>query len=256
MPVVTNDGVSLYYETEGDGETVAFVGDLGYGAWQWGWQHRAVAGPYESLVVDTRGCGRSDAPPGPYSVHDLTADLDAVLADHGAGSVHLVGAGLGGMTALAYARGGSRTASLTLLGTAAWGEGIDPEPLYGDPDDPDALRESTETAFSAEFVDAQPAVVEQVVEWRRDEDAGREAWAAQVAAVEAFDARDWLYEVTVPAQVVHGTEDAVWPPDRGHDLAADLPRGEFVSADGAGHLAHVEHSRVVNDRLLGFLESR
>lgn len=254
MPVAHNGPVSLYYETGGEGESVAFVGDVGYGAWQWGWQHAAVAGPYESLVADTRGCGRSDSPAGPYTVQDLAGDLHAVLRAHGVRRAHLVGAGLGGMVALQSALTAGRARSLTLVGTAAAGEGIDPEPLYGAPDDPDALRDSLAAALSKDFRTTHPDVLDQLVAWRADEDAPREAWEAQAAAVEGFDVRDRLHEVTLPALVVHGTGDAVWPFERGRALADGLPRGEFVAAEGAGHLAHVEHSRVVNDHLVAFLE--
>jgi len=59
--------------------------------------------------------------------------------------------------------------------------------------------------------------------------------------------------VTTPALVVHGTADAVWPPERGEALAENLPRGRFEPLSGAGHLVHVERSRVVNDLLTGFL---
>ncbi len=254
MPTASNGGVDLNYETDGAGDTVAFVGDAGYGAWQWGWQHAAVAGPYESLVTDLRGIGRSDSPPGPYTVGELTQDLEVVLADRGVGKAHLVGVGLGGMVALRTALSSSRAASLTLIGTAAMGDGLDLRRLYGAPNDPATIRQSLEAALSAEFFEAQSDVVDQVVEWRTHEDAPPEAWGAQAAAVERFDASDRLYEVTVPARVVHGTDDAVWPVERGRNLAEGLPRGEFVPVEGAGHLAHVEHSRIVNDRLLAFLE--
>ncbi|WP_101295228.1 alpha/beta fold hydrolase [Halegenticoccus soli] len=253
MPTARNGGVSLYYDTDGTGETVAFVGDLGYGAWQWGWQHAAVAGPYRSLVTDLRGAGRSDAPPGPYTVGELAQDLEVALADAGVRSAHVVGAGLGGAIALWAALSSSRPASLTLLGTAASGRGLDLEPLFAPPGDRDALRRSLDAAFSDAFFDEQPEVVERIVEWRAAEDASREAWEAQAAAAERFDVRERLHEVTVPALVLHGTEDAVWPEARGRELAEGLPRGEFAPVEGAGHLAHVEHSRVVNDLLLDFL---
>lgn len=262
MPTATNGDVTLYYETTGDpepadadgGGTVAFVGDVGYGAWQWGWQHAAVAGPYESLVPDLRGTGRSDAPPGPYAVADLAADVAAVLADRGVRRAHLVGAGLGGMVALRAALSSSRVRSLALIGTAAADAGVSLDPLLADPDDPAALRESLRSAVSPSFAEDQPKVVEQIVEWRAAEDAPERAQRAQAAAVEGFDLRDRLYEITVPALVFHGTADGQWPTEGGRSLAEDLPRGEFVPLDGAGHLAHVEHSRVVNDRLLGFLD--
>jgi pimeloyl-ACP methyl ester carboxylesterase len=254
MPTATNGAVSLHYETAGTGETVVFVGDVGYGAWQWGWQHAALAGPFETVVMDHRGTGRSDAPPGPYSVASLAADVQAVVEAHGARRVHVVGAGLGGMVALELARISSRPRTLTLLGTAASGRGLTLDPLFGAPDDAAALETSLEAAFTRTFVERHPDVLDQVVEWRVGEDATREAWEAQAAAVGAFDATDWLYEVTTPALVCHGTEDAVWPVDRGRTLAEQLPRGEFVPVD-AGHLVHVEGSGVVNDHLWGLLEA-
>ncbi|WP_251342135.1 alpha/beta fold hydrolase [Haloplanus halophilus] len=257
MPTASNGSVSLYYETDGDSdrETVVFLGDAGYGAWQWGWQHAGLTGPFETLVTDLRGAGRSDAPPGPYAVDDLVADVQAVLADHGTRRVHVVGAGLGGMVALELARVSSRPRSLALLGTAPVGAGLTLDPLFGAPDDPDALESSLAAALSREFLDSHPDAVERIVDWRAAEDAPREAWAAQVAAVEAFDVSDRLYEIDVPALALHGRDDAVWPIERGRRLAEGLPRGEFVPLDG-GHLIGIERSRAVNDRLAGFFDGR
>lgn len=255
MPTAQNGEVSLYYEARGDGETVLFLGEVGYGAWQWSWQHAAVAGPYEALVMDLRGAGRSDAPPGPYSVATLAGDVRAVLEEHGARRVHLVGAGLGGMVALELARTSSRPRSLFLIGTAAAGEGVTLDPLFGSPADPTELETSLEAALSREFRDNHPDVVDQIVQWRAAEDAPRDAWEAQRAAVENFDCRDGLYEITTPVRVAHGTADRVWPVDRGRTLAAELPRGEFLPETGAGHLVNVEHSKVVNDELLWLLDT-
>ncbi|MFB6157805.1 MAG: alpha/beta fold hydrolase [Haloferacaceae archaeon] len=255
MPVATRDGADLYYETAGEGPPVLLVGDLGFGAWQWGWQHAALAGPHETVVPDLRGSGRSDAPPGPYDLRTLTRDAAAVLDDAGRRSAHVVGRGLGGAVALSLALHTGRVRSLTLLGTAARADGLDLSPLRASPDDPDALRESTAAALSAGFRDRQSDVVERIVEWRGAEDAGVDAWDAQRAALSGFDVRDRLHEVTVPALVVHGDADALWPVERADRLAADLPRGDRRVFDDAGHLVGVEASRVVNDDLLGFLAS-
>ncbi|GGJ05620.1 O-methylpimelyl-ACP methylesterase [Halobellus salinus] len=252
MPTVTN-GAEIYYETVGTGETVVFVGDAGYGAWQWGWQHPAVAGPYEAIVTDLRGVGRSDRGATVDGVETLAADLTAVLADAGADAAHLVGAGLGGMVALQVALSTSRVESLTLVGTAARGHGLDLGPLWGDPGDPDTLERSVAAGLSDAFLDAHPDAVERMVGWRAEEDAPRPVFEAHAAAVARFDVSDRLYEVTQPTLVVHGGDDTVWPPERGAALAEDLPRGEFHEVANAGHLVHVEASRRVNDDLLGFL---
>jgi pimeloyl-ACP methyl ester carboxylesterase len=252
MPLASNAGVACYYERDGDGTPVAFVGDAGYGAWQWGWQHAAVAGPYESVVTDVRGAGRSDAPAGPYAVTDLVADLTSVLSDAGLRSATVVGAGLGGVVGLEAARTTSRVDRLVCIGSAASGAGLALESLYAPPDDREGLERSLTAALSDRFVESHPDAVRQMVEWRAAEDASPDAWEAQVAAIRDYEL-DAPYEVTAPTLVVHGTADGVWPVERGREVADALPRGEFVAVEGAGHLAHVERSKRVNDELLGFL---
>lgn len=262
MPRVERDWGDLYYEAEGSGETVAFVGDLGYGAWQWAWQHAAVAGPFEALTWDLRGTGRSDCPAGPYSLEGLAADLEAVLAADDARRTHLVGAGLGGLIALRYALDYDRARSLTLVGSAA-GEPYLPESpvedLFAPRDDPEALRRTLEPVLSEAFRAEQPDVVDGIVDWRAGDgggDAVHDGWRAQAAALEGAGLRDRLVEITLPALVVHGTADAVWPPAGGEQLAAGLPRGRYEPLDGGPHLVGVERSRDVNDLLVGFLEEQ
>lgn len=251
MPRATNGDVALFYETAGgpdDAATVAFVSDVGYGAWLWGWHVDAVAGQWQTLVWDIRGTGRSDAPPGPYDVEDLAADLEAVLAADGVEAAHLVGHGLGGTVAVRHARRYGRARTLTLCGTAASGEAVDPDALS-------ALhtldRAGLEGAFSARFREGGP--VKQVLAWRRREDATGDARAAQAAAFRSFEAGP-LHELTLPALVFHGVDDPVVPPAAGGALAADLPRGRFEPVAGR-HLAAVEHARATADELLAFLDS-
>lgn len=251
MPTTSNDGATLHYETTGDGPTVVFVGDVGYGAWLWSWHHDALAGPYEALVWDLRGTGDSDAPAGPYDVATLAADLEAVLSDHGVQSAHLVGAGLGGMVALQYAHEYGRARTLTLYNTAASGDAVDGDAL-------DALsldngpEQSLSGAFSPGFRENATDLVERIGEWRNEEDARGDAFAAQAAATTGFSAPP-LYEVTQPAEVYYGVDDPVVSTDATEALGADLPRGTAEAVEGR-HCSFVEHATAVTDRLVAFLD--
>ncbi|RXK46383.1 alpha/beta fold hydrolase [Halorientalis pallida] len=254
MPTATNGDEDLYYETAGAGPTVAFVEPAGYGAWCWSWLVDALAGPVETLVWDLRGTGRSDAPPGPYDVATLAADLEAVLADHGTRTVHLVGAGLGGMVALQHAREYGRATTLALLGTTADGSRVDADALrdlQAPRDDRDALRASLTEAFSPGVVEAHPEAVDRIAGWRADDDAGPDGWDAQIGAMLDFEMPD-LYTVTTPSLVVHGRADAVVPVEAGRDLAEDLPKGTFEGID-AGHLVAAEEPTLLEDALAGQL---
>jgi len=254
MSTASNDATSLFYHRSGDGEPVVFISEAGLGGWLWGWQHAALAGPYETIVWDLRGTGRSDSPPGPYTLETLVADLEAVLTDCGYRSAHVVGCGLGGAIALEAALTTSRVRTLSLCGTASRGSAFALEPIFAPPDDREALAVSLEAALSADFREAQPDVCTGIVDWRADGDADRAGWEAQRAALEEFAVTDRLVEITHPARIFHGTADQVVASEAGRTLADGLPRGEFLALEGAGHLAHVERSRTVNDALLGFLE--
>ncbi|MFA9427509.1 alpha/beta fold hydrolase [Natronorubrum sp. A-ect3] len=253
MPIASNGSVSLYYDRDGEGDPVVFVSEAGLGGWSWGWQHAALAGPTEVVVWDLRGTGRSDAPPGPYSLETLVDDLETVLADCEIRKAHLVGCGLGGAVALCAARDSSRVETLTLFGTAKSGDDYALEPLFAPPDDHEALRESLSAGLSDAFLEAQPDVLDGIVDWRADGDADREGWEAQIDALEGFDANDWLVEVTQPTRVIHGSEDQLVDPAAGQALARGLPRGEYTELEGAGHLCFIERSRTVNDRLVGWV---
>lgn len=257
MPVANNDGVALYYETDGTGETVTFVGDVGFGAWQWAWQAPAVAGPYETLVWDLRGTGRSDSPHGPYSMDDLVTDLETVLKDSATRRTHLVGAGLGGMVALHYAQQYSRAMTLTLFNTAANGSAIDRttlENFYPTERTEEAIRSSLAGAFSEEFRETQPETLDQICEWRLDEDAPPAVTEKQVDTLCSSELGP-LYEITLPTLVCHGVADPVVDITDGRTLAETLPRGTFEAVEGK-RLCFIEHSRPVTDRLFAFLDEQ
>ncbi len=256
MPYATNDGVSLYYDLDGSGETVAFIGECGFGAWQWGWQAPALAGPYETLVYDMRGVGNSDMPDGGYDIETLAADLEAILAETETPRVHLVGAGLGGLVALQYARKYNRAHTLTVFGATANGRNIDDtalSELYPESRTEDRLTASLSAGFTQGFLEAQSEVIEQICTWRVDEDAPPKVVTHQKQAMSEFRITD-LYELTRPTLVCHGHGDPVVPVDAGRKLAESLPRGTFEAVEGK-RLCYIEHSRAVTDRILGFLDS-
>ncbi|MDR9429189.1 MAG: alpha/beta hydrolase [Natronomonas sp.] len=250
---VATDGATLRYAVSGEENrpAIAFVPDAGFGPWVWGWQAPALAGRYRTVVCATRGTDDSTRT-GPYTVDRFAADLEAVLADAGIRRVHVVGAGLGGMVALRYAREYGRARSLSLLGVTASGDRIDDDALAAlHPGDPVGFEASLSAAFTERFL-AESGLAAQIATWRRAEDATGEAAAGHRAAALEFEAGA-LYELTVSALVCHGVDDPVVPMAAGEEVAEKLPRGRFEAVEGK-RCCYVEHASAVTDAIDGFID--
>ncbi|MFC6719565.1 alpha/beta fold hydrolase [Natrialbaceae archaeon GCM10025810] len=282
MPRATRDGVSIYYEREaGDGTPVVFVEGLGFGRWMWRWQREAVAGEYEVIAPDNRGTGRSEAGLPPlvprlpgklrtlllfklfgYSIAGMAADLEAVLDDAGVRRAHVVGASMGGMIAQRYALEYTRAKTLTLCCTTHGGPDSVPVPeetqeiMFDVPDgatERQKLRHRMRPAFTDEFTNRNPHLIDRILTWRLEQDAGDAAREAQAAGVLEFDVSDRLDGIRVPTLVLHGANDRVVPVANGRLLAEKLPDARLELIEGGSHCFFIEDADPVNEALLEFL---
>ena len=99
MPHAKANGIEIYYELSGPaGAPVVMLSDsLGTRLEMWDPQMPALTERYRVLRYDSRGHGRSGAPPGPYSVAMLGEDALALLDALGIASVHFCGLSKDGM---------------------------------------------------------------------------------------------------------------------------------------------------------------
>jgi pimeloyl-ACP methyl ester carboxylesterase len=108
MPFATNDGVRIYYETEGNGPTlVLYTGFSGVvQAWRDFGYVDALRDDYRLILIDPRGHGASDKPHDPAAygypvwIADLVAVLDAEHVEHAHFWGYSMGAGVGLATAV------------------------------------------------------------------------------------------------------------------------------------------------------------
>ena len=121
MPFVENQGAKIYWDEQGHGAPVLLIMGLGYTSVMWHRTRPALA-RYRTVAFDNRGVGRSDVPPGPYSIATMASDAAAVLDAAGITRAHVFGVSMGGMIAQEFAlQYPARTRSLILGCTSSGG---------------------------------------------------------------------------------------------------------------------------------------
>jgi 3-oxoadipate enol-lactonase len=223
------------------------------------WQPQlAVLGArFRLLRYEHRGHGGSPAPPGPYTIAGLGADVLALLDEHEIGTARYCGLSLGGMVGMWLAANApGRISSLALCCTSAF---LRPAQLW---EDRAALvRSAGMTAISGQVVGrwftpayaaAHPGTVAAFVA-ALEERVVPEGYAGCCDAIAAMDLRPALGSVKAPALVIAGADDPATPPWHGAVIAAAIPGARLRVIRGAAHLANVSQAAEVTAALLAHL---
>lgn len=208
------------------------------------------------VTVDLRGHGES--PPSPeFTIEEMADDVAATLDAAGIDRVAVAGLSLGGSVAQAFAsRHAERTVALALIDTTAW---------YG----PDAARQWAQRAdkahdsgmrslsefqldrwFSDRFRQDHPRLCGDLLERFARNDLA--SYEATCRALGAFDLRDRVAALRVPALVIVGSDDPATPPSHSRDLCERIPGAALHVLQGARHLTPVERPEEVGGLLATF----
>jgi 3-oxoadipate enol-lactonase len=257
-------GVAIAYQVlGGDGPWLALVHGLGYGRFGWGPFATLLAARRRLVLIDNRGIGESDQPPGPYSVDDMAGDVVAVLDHVGIGECDVVGASLGGMVTLQVAASHPERLRRMVLIAATPGEpqgtplpGTTVALLRGQVQrGPRAARRSIEGALAPTTVASRPELVDRLMALRREQAQPGDAWRAQAAASDAFALRSQLATLRTPALAIAGLDDAVIDPANTMTLAFALSEGRALYVAPAGHLCFWEEPELLADAVADYLDT-
>jgi pimeloyl-ACP methyl ester carboxylesterase len=104
MPAIVRDGVTLYYETAGEGTPLVILhGFMGTLEQNYHWLPHFP--DHQVILLDARGHGKSGKPhdPSAYALSERTRDVIAVLDHLGLKKAHFMGYSMGGWIALGLA---------------------------------------------------------------------------------------------------------------------------------------------------------
>jgi 3-oxoadipate enol-lactonase len=258
MFVTARDGAKLHVLTQGEGDPVLWLQGLNAPASAWAVQLAHFAGTFSSVAPDSRGVGKSDAPPPPYSIRGLGEDAIDVLDALQVERAHVVGLSLGGAVAQELALSHpERVRSLALLATFAH-----------QPPRSRALLQSWRTLYPLASGDRRAWELQAYAWlfsdrfWRGESNVRAalkfaesqpaqsvDGFQGQCDAALAHDTRDRLPSLKVPALVLHGALDQLSPVANAHELAQLISDAELQILPDVGHGVNIEAQRAVNNAL-------
>jgi 3-oxoadipate enol-lactonase len=261
MPFVENQGTKIYWEEQGQGAPVLLIMGLGWTSDLWHRTRPLLAARYRTIVFDNRGVGRSDVPPGPYSIAQMASDAAAVLDAADVDSAHVFGLSMGGMIAQELALQYPKRVRSLILGCTAPGG---PEAVRAEPEvlqilmlrgvDPETAAQAISPYI---YHPATPRDrVEEDMALRRKWYPTAEGYFAQLQGIMAWEACSRLPQISAPTLVVHGDSDQLVPPANGKLIAARIPGAKLVMITHASHILTTDQQEPVHHAVLDFLAAQ
>ncbi len=255
------NGAELCVDTVGDPANPAVLLIMGGAASMDRWEEpfcaRLAAAGRFVIRYDHRDTGGSTwYPPGEpaYTGNDLVADALGILDHLGVDRAHLVGLSLGGGIAQhIVVDHPERVLSITLMSTSPAGTGGPELPPMSDelravfagdgqPAEPDWSDREAAIAFLLEAerpyagsrgIDEEP--MRQLLERVYDRSVSLPSANNHFMLDATEIPRARLAEIAVPALVIHGRDDPLFPLAHGEALAREIPGAELLVVDGLGH---------------------
>ncbi len=261
MPYADSAGTRIYWEEEGSGDPVLLIMGLGYPLDMWHRTRPVLAKHFWVILFDNRGVGKSEMPPGPYSIAQMAVDAASVLDAAGVHSAHIVGISMGGMIAQEFALTYPHRVRKLVLGCTACGG---PKAVRAEKDAIDLLL-AREVMTPAEAMNASiPFIydagtprerIEGDFAIRRRKLTDPKAYAAQLAGILAWESYSRLSAMDAPTLVLHGETDRLVPPGNSRLIAEHLPGAKLVFLPAASHIFTTDQPELANNAIIEFLRT-
>ncbi|MGH1492423.1 MAG: alpha/beta fold hydrolase [Acidimicrobiales bacterium] len=252
---------TLACEVDGAGPPVVFLHGIGGGRQNWARQAAAVTSSFTSFSWDARGYGDSEDYDGPLDFSDFGDDLVRLLDQFEIERAHLVGLSMGARILMDFApRYLDRVATLTLCDCFyGFENALSPEKQV----EYIELRERP-LREGKTFADLAPKLIDSLVSPTANAEVREtlrqsilrlrvEPYLKTLRASVTFDQADELAKLTMPVQLIFGSEDQLTPPSIGREMTELLPNAQLAVLDGAGHLSNLEAPEAFNQALVSFL---
>lgn len=261
VPYADVNGVKIYHELYGKGETVIFLNGILANTLSWINQVPFFSKRFQVLLLDFRGQGKSEKPTMKYPMEMHADDLKALMDHLKMDRVHLVGTSFGGEVALIFAI--KHPERLKSLVTACAVSYISPavkamaerwlmaarlrsgkylfEAVYPD-------------VFSDEFIEKKWEFISSTAPFY-DTSVDMDAFMELLKGFMELNITTELNKIKTPTLVIAAEKDKIKPPKYSQIIHENIAGSEFVIIKESGHTVIWEKPEEFNTIVLGFIKN-
>lgn len=253
-----NHSLQTYIDGPKGAPWLILSNSLGASAEMWNPQIPELGKQFQVLRYDTRGHGKSDVPPGPYTFDQLVGDVIGLMDKLGIETARFMGLSKGGMTGLGLAITYPERIERVVC---ADGRSDAPPPFRAMWDDrigkveengmAGIVEGTMATWFTPDWIEANPQAVGQIQRMILSHEP--EGYISNCRALQGLDYYRHLHKITIPTLYVGGSHDKGAAPDVMRAMADATPGGRYVEIPDAAHVANINAPQAFNRAVLDFL---
>lgn len=263
--IIRVNNTNIFYEEKGEGPPLVLIMGLGASGSLWKEHVAAYSRYFRCIMIDNRGVGRSNQPPGPYSTAMMANDTAGVITALGIAPAHVSGISMGGAIAQELAlRHPSLVRSLIL--NCTWPrcdtytrrifEMLRALALTSPP------QQFIRLIYLIIFTPAYHAAHLNDINRREREllsypyPQSAHAFVAQCNACITHNTLDRLSAIKTPTLITVGNKDIFTPLHYARAIHERIKGSKLAVFEGCGHAHHWEQRDEYNARTLAFLQSQ
>lgn len=258
MPYFQSGDVKLFYQDEGQGETLLFLHGFTCDHRMWRTQFDFFKTNNRVLIIDSRGHGKSEAPETDYSRDHRVEDTKLLLDELGIDKAHIVGLSMGGSTLIGMAfKYPERLKSLSLISTGAAGHS--PGKKMGILDEIaqtkgiEAAKEKWMEWILSWFKGRDPEIGQLMHDMTKDHSGA--IWVDPMRGkYPRTKDQDNVHRIAAPTLIIAGKLDKAFL-ELSEELNQKIDNSKLIVFEEAGHMLNLEYPDKFNAELQNFIES-
>ena len=252
MAIIKINGINLNVEIQGQGDPLILIHGIGLDNTQWKNEIDRLSKAFTTITLDCRGHGRSDKPDN-YSLNDHIQDILLLMDNFEFTTANLYGTSMGSYIAQGVAISQPKRITKLIL-TVPKSNGLTSSIqrlIHEHVKEFEGLNEQEKEMFFCKHMAYNPETLLKS-KFLRSSLTPKETAAAN-KALEAFDYRNELHNITAKTLVISGKYDELNLPSDGKLCASLIPNSTYIEMQYSGHVPIIEEPETYNNIIDKFL---